>query len=192
MASSPLRKGRIALSLIFFALYSMVLLDLSGMLSERFTRGVLYLQFAPSAIHFFNLMSLAGGGFIIIMLLTFIFGRVYCSSLCPLGVLQDITARISRKFTYRKRYHYAQPYRKLNYAVLVLVIITAFAGFLLPLNLTEPYSNYGRISTGLARPAFILLNNGVASILEKMTFIPCHVSLLKTLASWLPCILRLF
>lgn len=168
MASSPLRKGRIALSLIFFAVYSMVLLDLSGMLSERFTRGVLYLQYAPSAIHFFNLMSLAGGGFIFIMLLTFIFGRVYCSSLCPLGVLQDITARISRKFTYRKRYHHAQPYRKLNYAVLVLVIITAFAGFLLPLNLTDPYSNFGRISTGLTRPAFILLNNGVAAILEKI------------------------
>lgn len=168
MASSPLRKGRIALSLIFFAVYFIVLLDLSGTLPARFTRGVLYLQFAPSAIHFFNLISLAGEGFIFIMVLTFIFGRVYCSSICPLGVLQDITARITRKLTHRKRYHHAQPYRKLNYVVLILVLIAAFAGFLLPLNLTEPYSNFGRISTGLARPAFILLNNGVVAILEKI------------------------
>jgi polyferredoxin len=168
MASSPLRKGRIALSLICFSVYSVILLDLSGTIPASVTRGVLYLQFVPSAIHFFKLISLAVAGFIFIILLTFIFGRVYCSSVCPLGVLQDITARISRKLTHRKRYHFSAPYRKLNYAVLILVLIIAFAGFLLPLNITDPYSNFGRITTGLARPAIILLNNGIASLLEKI------------------------
>ena len=167
MASSPLRKGRIALSLIFFTVYSMVLLDLSGTIPVRFTRGILYLQFAPSVVHFFTLASLAGLGFIFIILLTFIFGRVYCSSLCPLGVFQDLTARITRRLTHRKRYHHSRPYRKLNYSVLIVVTAMAFAGFLLPLNLIDPYSNFGRISTGLARPALILLNNSIAALLEK-------------------------
>lgn len=168
MASSPLRKGRIALSLIFFAVYSIVLLDLSGTIPVDFTSGVLYLQFVPSAIHFFKLISFAGVGFIIIILLTLIFGRVYCSSICPFGVLQDISARISRKLTHRRRYHFSKPYRKLSYAVLILVIIIAFAGFLLPLSLTDPYSNFGRISTGLIRPLLILINNGIAALFEKI------------------------
>lgn len=167
MASSPLRKGRIALSLIFFAAYSLVLLDLSGFVPLRFTRGVLYLQFVPSAIHFLKLISLSGIGFLCILLLTFFFGRVYCSSLCPLGFLQDITARITRRVTHRRRYHFAKPYRKLNMTLLILVVVVAFAGFLLPLYLTDPYSNFGRICNGLVRPALILLNNGVAALLEK-------------------------
>jgi ferredoxin len=166
MASSPLRKGRIALSLIFFVIYSIVLLDLSGTIPVDFTSGVLYLQFVPSAIHFFKLISFAGLGFIFIILLTLIFGRVYCSSICPLGVLQDITARISRKITHRRRYHYAKPFRKLNYMVLILVLITAFAGFLFPLNMTDPYSNFSRITTALARPLLILTNNSVAALFE--------------------------
>jgi polyferredoxin len=168
MASSPLRSGRIALSLISFALYSLVLLDLSGTIPLGFTRGVIYLQFAPSVIHFFTLMSLAGVGFMAILLLTIIFGRVYCSSICPLGILQDITARITRRLTHRKRYHFEQPYRKLNYTMLILVVVTATAGFLLPLNLTDPYSNFGRLSTGLARPLLVLLNNSIAALLEKI------------------------
>ena len=167
MTSSPLRKGRIALFLIFLALYSLVMLDLSGIVATRFTRGILYLQFAPSAVHFFTLASLAGAGFILVIALTSIFGRVYCSSLCPLGVLQDITARITRRLTHRKRYHFAKPYRKLNYAVLILVTITASAGILLPLSLTDPYSNFSRISNGLARPVLILMNNGIAALFEK-------------------------
>jgi ferredoxin len=168
MASSPLRIGRIALSLIFFAVYSFVLLDLSGTVPANYTRGVLHLQFVPSVIHFFSLISIVGAGFILILLLTFIFGRVYCSSLCPLGVLQDITARISRWITHRQRFHFAKPYKKLNYSILILILITAFAGFLLPLNLTDPYSNYGRISTGLVRPVIILINNSLVAIIEKM------------------------
>jgi len=168
MASSPLRQGRIALSLILFLVYSVILLDLSGTIPVRFTQSVLFLQFSPSVIHFFTLASLAGLGFIIIILSTFILGRVYCSLLCPLGVLQDITARITRMITHRKRYHYSMPFRKLNYMVLILVIIATIAGLLLPINLTDPYSNFSRISTGLVRPVLILLNNGIVALLEKI------------------------
>ena len=167
MVSSPIRTGRIALSLIFFSVYLFAFLDLSGTIPAHLTIGLLHLQFVPSAIHFFKLFGLVGSGFIFIIFLTFIFGRVYCSSICPLGVLQDITARISRRLTRRKRYHFAQPYRKLSYAVLILVVITAFAGFLLPLNLTDPYSNFGRIISGLMRPLIILMNNGIAALIEK-------------------------
>jgi polyferredoxin len=168
MANSPLRKVRIALSLIFFALYLFVLLDLSGTFPVRLIHGVLYLQFAPSLLHFFTLLSFSGIGFIIVILITFILGRVYCSSLCPLGVVQDFTARISRRITHRRRYHFSKPHNKLSLVFFTLVTVAAIAGFLLPLNLTEPYSNFGRISTGLARPVIILLNNAIAALLEKV------------------------
>jgi polyferredoxin len=168
MASSPLRKGRIALSLIFFALYLFIMLDLSGTFPVSLIQGVLYFQFAPSLLHFFSLLCFSGIGFIIVLILTFVFGRVYCSSLCPLGVLQDFTARITRGITHRRRYHFSKSHSKLSLLVLILVTIGTIAGFLLPLNVTEPYSNFGRISTGLGRPAIILLNNAIAALLEKV------------------------
>ena len=52
--------------------------------------ALLYLQFAPSLLKFIALG--AGGmavGWLLILALTLLTGRVYCSVLCPLGILQD-------------------------------------------------------------------------------------------------------
>lgn len=67
------------------------------------TNHVLHIQFVPA------LLSLAAGTLgvalplIILLLLTLIFGRVYCSFLCPTGILQDIIGRLARPFTRRTR-----------------------------------------------------------------------------------------
>lgn len=67
------------------------------------TNHILHIQFVPA------LLSLAAGTLgvalplIILLLLTLIFGRVYCSFLCPTGILQDIIGRLARPFTRRHR-----------------------------------------------------------------------------------------
>ena len=67
------------------------------------TNHILHIQFVPA------LLSIAAGTLgvalplIILLLLTLIFGRVYCSFLCPTGILQDIIGRLARPFTRRTR-----------------------------------------------------------------------------------------
>ena len=67
------------------------------------TNHILHIQFVPA------LLSLAAGTLgvalplIILLLLTLIFGRVYCSFLCPTGILQDIIGLLARPFTRRTR-----------------------------------------------------------------------------------------
>lgn len=53
-------------------------------------QGLTYFQFIPSVLDFLQapLHSWALG-FLLVLLLTFIAGRVYCSFVCPLGFLQD-------------------------------------------------------------------------------------------------------
>ncbi|MBQ9775408.1 MAG: 4Fe-4S binding protein, partial [Lentisphaeria bacterium] len=53
--------------------------------------GIFRTQAAPDLLSFLSDFSLgAGAALLIILLLTAIFGRIYCSVLCPLGILQDV------------------------------------------------------------------------------------------------------
>ena len=87
-----------------------------------------------------------------ILAATALMGRVYCSTLCPLGVYQDIWFRVRRLFT-KRGVPYAPPMNRLRYWVFALTVLAAFAGlFALPA-LVEPYSVYGRFVANLVRPA---------------------------------------
>lgn len=89
---------------------------------------------------------------IVILAATALMGRVYCSTLCPLGVYQDIWFRVRRLFT-KRGVPYSPPMNRLRYWVFALTVLAAFAGlFALPA-LVEPYSVYGRFMTNLVRPA---------------------------------------
>ena len=86
-----LKKIRIAVSVIFFSLITLYFLDFAGFLPEKMSI-LADIQFVPA------LLALNGTILLILTLLTLLFGRIYCSSDCPLGVFQDIAARISKKF----------------------------------------------------------------------------------------------
>ncbi len=49
-----------------------------------------------------------------------------------------------------------------------LTAVIALFGAIFILNILDPYSLYGKVATGLFRPAAIWLNNGLAGVLEKM------------------------
>ena len=89
---------------------------------------------------------------IAILAVTALMGRVYCSTLCPLGVYQDIWFRVRRLFT-KRGVPYSPPMNLVRYWVFPLTVFAAVGGVMALPALVEPYSVYGRFVTNLVRPA---------------------------------------
>ncbi len=105
------------------------------------------LQFLPACLAL-NLPAIIG-----IVLLTLVFGRIYCSVICPMGVLQDVVIRIGRICSRKggKRAGGFTPERRIvRYGVLILAIASAVVCSQLLLSLLAPYSAYGRIVRSIA------------------------------------------
>ncbi len=167
---SHLKKLRVFISLFIFLLTAFLFLnfDPDSKYATRFSSYILFRQFVPSAVKFFNLFALVSIGFIVVIVLTFLFGRVYCSTICPLGTLQDIISFLSKKINKKKYFGYLKPHNILRYSILSLTIISIIAGFMLLLNLLDPYSNFGKIFSLLIKPIVISANNFAASSLENL------------------------
>ncbi len=123
-------------------------------------------------------------GLIFIVLITLIFGRVYCSFLCPLGTLQDLLIAGSRKFGWQPKHSFSKPLNGLRYTILTLTAAVAFIGSLSLVNLLDPYSVAGRIFTHVLQPLFISAYNlGIMALKpfdiyfypKQMAFIPLSV-----------------
>lgn len=80
-----LRKIRLTLAVLFFALITLLFLDFTGTLHTWFG-WMAKIQFLPA------LLALNVGVVLALVILTLLLGRVYCSVICPLGVFQDIVA----------------------------------------------------------------------------------------------------
>lgn len=102
--------------------------------------------------------------------LTLLLGRVYCSLLCPLGLVQDAILRVKMwwlriaKKQKSLKAKYQKPYNAVRYGVLGVVAIFFAAGITYPVALLDPYSNFGRIAVALFRPVVVWLNNIAATI----------------------------
>ena len=96
--------------------------------------------------------------------LTLVFGRIYCSVICPLGILQDVLARLRRK---KNKYSYSKEVRWLRYPMLVLGVVAAVAGIGSLFQLLAPYSAFGRIATMVLQPLWMLGNNVLGFLAER-------------------------
>ena len=152
-----LRKIRTILAAVFFVLITLLFLDFTGTL-HHWLSWLAKIQFLPAV------MALNAVVVIALLLLTLVFGRIYCSIICPLGVFQDLLARLHRK---KNKYSYSKEMRWLRYPVLVLFIIALVAGVGSVFQLLAPYSSYGRIATMIFQPLWILGNNILAAIAER-------------------------
>ena len=120
------------------------------------------LQFLPA------LLALNLGVIIGLVVLTLLFGRVYCSIICPLGVMQDIVSWISgRRKKKRYRFSYSPEKKWLRYGVLGLFIVALIAGIGSFVALLAPYSSYGRIASNLFAPLYRWENNLLAYFAER-------------------------
>lgn len=98
-------------------------------------------------------------GLILLVLVTLIFGRVYCSFLCPLGTIQDLLIRGSQRMGLKSDRSFSPPHNALRYTILALVAAAAAFGFLVPLSLLDPYSLTGRILSYFLQPLIIEIYN---------------------------------
>ena len=85
-----LRKIRLTFAIFFFVLITLLFLDFTGTLHAWFG-WMAKIQFLPA------LLALNIGVVIILIALTLLFGRVYCSVICPLGVFQDVVSWLCKK-----------------------------------------------------------------------------------------------
>ena len=151
-----MRKLRIILASFFFIAVTLLFLGVSWKINLWLT-WVAQIQFLP-ALMALNFVVLAG-----LILLTLLFGRIYCSVICPLGVMQDLFSWFGRKAK-KNRYSYSPEKKVLRYTVLAVFLICLFIGFAPVTTLLAPYSAYGRIINSLFRPLYDLLINGLAAV----------------------------
>jgi len=160
-----LKKFRIAISATVFLLCILAFLG-DQKISTALSNTLLYVQFTPSLLKFLHSPGrLIGFGFLVILAATFIFGRCYCSFLCPLGILQDIGIRLSGSF--RKKHVFQQSYRLASYCLLVLTVVTAILGSFTLVNLLDPYSIFGRIAAHPFKSIVLWINNIFVNVFEQ-------------------------
>lgn len=155
-----LRKIRIVAATICFTLITLLFLDFTGTLHLWFG-WLAKIQFLPAVL------ALNVGVVAFLVILTLLFGRVYCSVICPLGVFQDIVSWISGKRK-KNRFRYSPAISWLRYSMLALFIVALLAGFTAIAALIAPYSAYGRIASNLFAPLYQWGNNLLAYFAERI------------------------
>ena len=159
-----LRRTRVAVAAVVFTVLTLFFLDFAGFVPSQAV-WLAKIQLVPS------IAAGAFGVFATLVLLTLIFGRVYCSVVCPLGIFQDVLAffgRFFKSFTKKPRkirrdYRWLPNPFKCRAGFLVLAVATIPLG--LPfLALLEPYGIFGRIAVSILKPLYLLGNNVLASI----------------------------
>jgi polyferredoxin len=127
---------------------------------------------------------MAASGFIIVILLTFITGRTYCSVLCPLGIYQDIVSRIGGRIRKKyRRFGFTRPFTIIRYGLLGITLTVTLTGGIYLISLLDPYSIFGRISTYFFKPAFLVLNNLLAGIVNKYDVYTIYKVEVKTITA---------
>ena len=156
-----LRKIRITLAAICFVAITLLFLDFTGTLHLWFG-WLAKIQFLPAVLAL-NFVVIA-----ILLVLTLLFGRIYCSVICPLGIFQDCVSNLSSRRKGKKaRFSYSKEIKWLRYGVLVLFVIALVAGLNALVALLAPYSTYGRMVQSLLAPVWQWGNNLLAWIAER-------------------------
>ncbi len=158
MNKKTLQRIRRVLAAIFFLGVTLMFLDFTGTL-HQFLAWMAKVQFMP-AILALNFIVIA-----ILLIITLLFGRIYCSVICPLGVFQDGVAHVHNWFK-KDRYTFSKAHKTLRYIMLGVFIIAMIAGFSSLIVLLEPYSTFGLMVQSLLGPVYQWCNNGLAAISE--------------------------
>jgi len=155
-----LRKIRITLAAITFTLITLLFLDVTGTL-HAWLSWLAMIQFLPA------LLAMNVGVIAALAVLTLVFGRIYCSVICPLGIMQDVISHVHSRRK-RNRFSYSKEKKAVRYGVLVVFLAAFVAGLGSLVALLSPYSAYGRMAENLLKPLWTVGNNGLAYIASRL------------------------
>lgn len=153
-----LKKLRVLLATISLILITLLFLDFSGALHAYFG-WMAKLQFVPAMLASSFVIVIA------IIVITLLFGRIYCSVICPLGIYHDCIAHVAEKRK-KNRYSFKRSKRYRYYIGLAFFLLIAF-GFTSIAIFIEPYSIFGRFASNLFSPVYRLINNMLAYFAER-------------------------
>jgi len=160
-----LKKLRVALAAIFFVGITLLFLDATGAL-HLYLGWMAKIQLLP-AILAFNVVIVVA-----LVLLTLLCGRVYCSVICPLGVMQDVAihlkARRARRHKTHNHFSFKPENKWLRYGFFTLFAVALIAGVQVIVAFLAPYSTYGRIVQNLLGPVVGGVNNLLALGAERI------------------------
>lgn len=162
-----LKQIRRLLALIFFVGLTWLFLDFTGTAQGIFG-WMAKLQLLPA------ILAVNVGVVVLLVVFTLLFGRVYCSVICPLGVMQDLISWIAGKLQLNKnkrkfgRFSYddVKWHKMLRVVLFALFVVAMFAGFATFVQLLAPYSSFGRMVTLLLKPLYEMGNNVLAGQAE--------------------------
>lgn len=141
-----MRKIRIAIAILFFAGITLLFVGVPFLTS--WLGWMPKLQFLP-AVMALNVLVI-----VLVLALTLLFGRIYCSTICPLGVFQDGISRVrvtlGRLRKNRKPFHFRKEHKWLRYGIWVLFVAALAAGVQSFVAILAPYSAYGRMVESVA------------------------------------------
>ena len=153
-----LKRLRVVISIFMMILLTAYLLHSFNAGAPQSHNWIATTQFLPDLLKLLamGIIILPTIGLVTIIILTLLFGRVYCSMICPLGILQDIISWFKRRVTPRRMHGYSSLPKlvKLRTSVLVLCVVAFSFGFIFPVMLLEPFSFYSRIVNSILRPAY--------------------------------------
>lgn len=179
-SSSPrwagLRLLRIIVATLVMAIFLLSFIDFRQTFPDTWGHYLAQLQFTPALQ-----ATLAGvvwpAAVILGSLLigTLIFGRVYCSFLCPLGIYQDIVSRVTRLIRGKKYKapRYAAPTKGVRMVFLFLFFAPFFVGLQsFVVGWLDPYSQFGRFANMFLRPAATEANNALVGTSDYFFHVP--------------------
>ena len=154
-----LRKIRIALATVMLLGITWLFLDFTGT-AHRLVGGLAKLQLLEAVLAL-NFIVIA-----FLLVLTLLCGRIYCSVICPLGIMQDIFGWLGKRAK-KNRYTYSRAKNWLRTFFFIAMFLAILLGMSTVVQLLAPYSAFGRIVTNLLQPVYQAGNNVLASIAER-------------------------
>lgn len=154
-----------------------------------------------------SLIAVCIGAVIFWLIITIVYGRIYCATVCPVGTLTDLAYRLRRLLPSKMRHFRYRRDRKLRYHILIIYLICLIAGLAIIPALIEPWNLFRNIfslahpeqspavaalpslaagiATGIAAGIFSLLLIAVAALFTGRGFCTdiCPVGTLLSLAA---------
>lgn len=150
---------RVVLAIVCVLAITLLFLDFTGT-AARSWGWLAKIQLIPALLSL-NVVALA-----VLLVLTLVFGRVYCSVICPLGVMQDginwLRGKIGPRKGRKNRFSYKKALTWLRVSFLGVFVILVILGLMSVAALIEPYSEYGRIVSTYLAPVYDSVNNLLA------------------------------
>ena len=112
-----LRKIRISLAAVTFICITWLFIDFTGTAHD-----ISWINWMPKMQLLEAILALNVVALVFLVVMTLVFGRIYCCIICPLGIMQDIFGWIGKKAK-KNRYTFSKAISWLRYTMLGVMIV---------------------------------------------------------------------